>query len=258
LHVLKFSANLNWLFMDVPLLERFERAAAAGFKAVEIIDPYEAKASEIAAALRANGLTLALINIAPGKEGERGLTAIPGREQEFEAALGDALNYAEATGCRRIHLLPGLLHHGAQRPTYVANLRKAARTAAPSGIDVLIEPINRRDIPGFFINKTHEARAVIHEVGEANLGLQFDLYHRQVEEGDVAMGIREFGPLARHYQVANPPDRGEPDEGEMNYATIFKLIDASGFDGYVGCEYRPRRDTVEGLKWAARCGVTLA
>jgi len=189
--------------------------------------------------------------------GERGLAAIPGREKDFQAAFETALRYADATGGRKIHLLAGLAHHGAQRATYVADLRKAARTAAGAGVEVLIEPINRRDIPGYFLNKTHEARAVIHEVAEPNLGLQFDLYHRQIEEGDVAMAIKEFGPLARHYQIASPPDRGEPDDGEMNYPYLFRLIDDTGFDGWIGCEYRPRHGTVEGLKWAAACGVQL-
>ncbi|KAB2851788.1 MAG: TIM barrel protein [Hyphomicrobiaceae bacterium] len=256
---LRFAANLNFLFTELPLLERFEAAAGAGFEAVEIINPYEAPARDIAQRLKASGLTLALFNIAPGNSaaGERGLTALAGRERDFEAALRTALQYADVTGCRQIHLLAGLVHQGAERATFVANLRKAARLAAPSGVTVLIEPINRRDIPGYFLNKTHEARAVIHEVGESNLGLQLDLYHRQVEEGDIAMAIREFGPLARHYQIANPPDRGEPDEGELNCRTLFRLIEESGFAGFVGCEYRPRRGTVEGLKWATACGVAL-
>jgi hydroxypyruvate isomerase len=255
----KFAANLNFLFTGLPFLERFEAAAKAGFKAVESTNPYEASASEIAARLGANGLTLALFNISAGNPvaGERGLAAIPGREKEFEAALEQALRYADATGGRKIHVLAGLVHHGARRDTFVANLKKAAKQSAGTGVELLIEPINRRDIPGYFLNRTNEARAVIHEVGEPNIGLQFDLYHRQVEQGDVITAMREFAPLTRHYQIANPPDRGEPDDGEMNYRTIFKVIDESGFAGYVGCEYRPRRSTVEGLKWAAACGVTL-
>jgi len=255
----RFAANLNFLFTELPFLDRFEAAAKAGFKAVEMGNPYEAAAPEIAARVKANGLTVALINISAGNTaaGERGLAALPGREKDFAADMGIALRYAEAAGCKLVHLLAGLVHHGARRDTYVANLKKAARMAAAPGIGVVIEPINRRDIPGYFLNKTHEARAVIHEVGEPNLGLQLDLYHRQVEEGDVAIAIREFGPLARHYQVASPPDRGEPDEGELNHHWLFKAIDASGFAGCVGCEYRPRRGTVEGLKWAAACGVTL-
>ncbi len=144
-----------------------------------------------------------------------------------------------------------------RRDTFIANLRQAAKQAAGAGVELLLEPINRRDIPGYLINKTHEARSIIHEVGAPNVGLQLDLYHRQIEEGDVAMAIKEFGPLARHYQIASPPDRGEPDDGELSFPYLFKLIDDSGFDGWIGCEYRPRRGTVEGLKWAEACGVNL-
>jgi hydroxypyruvate isomerase len=255
----RFAANLNFMFTELPLLDRFEAAAKAGFKAVEIGNPYEAPAPEIATRVKANGLTVALINISAGNAaaGERGLTALAGREKDFEAEMQTALRYAEAMGCKLIHLLAGLVHQGARRATYITNVKKAAKMAAAGGVGVVIEPINRRDIPGFFLNKTHEARAVIHEVGEPNLGLQFDLYHRQVEEGDVAMAIEEFGPLARHYQVANPPDRGEPDAGELNHRWLFELIDRSGYAGWIGCEYKPRRGTVEGLKWAAACGVKL-
>jgi hydroxypyruvate isomerase len=256
----KFAANLNFLFTELPFLDRFEAAAAAGFKAVEATNPYESSAREIAERLRANGLTLALFNISAGNQasGERGLAAIPGREKNFLAALENALRYADATGGRKVHVLAGLVQQGARRACYIANLGKAARMAARAGVEVLIEPINRRDIPGYFLNKTAEARAVIHEVGEASLGLQFDLYHRQVEEGDVACAITEFAGLTRHLQIAGPPDRGEPDAGELNYPWLFKQIDDSGFAGYVGCEYRPRGGTVAGLRWAIACGVTLA
>ena len=255
--MLRFAANLSFLFTELPFLDRFEAAAKAGFKAVESTNIYEAPAHEVAARLKANGLTLALLNTPAGsaEAGERGHAALPGREKDFDAGIARALDYAEATGCRRIHVLAGVVHHGARRATYVANLARAAKTAA--GVDLLIEPINRRDIPGYFLNKTHEARSVIHEVGAPNLGLQFDLYHRQVEEGDVATAMAEFAPLIRHYQIASPPDRGEPDAGEMNYPWLLQQIAASGFDGYVGCEYRPRAGTVAGLKWTEACGVTL-
>jgi hydroxypyruvate isomerase len=255
----KFAANLNFLFTELPFLDRFHAAARAGFTAVESTSLYEATAEDIAARLGANGLTLALFNMPSGNAaaGERGLTSLPGREGEFWAAFETALRYADATGGRRMHLPAGLVHQGAQRATYIANLRRAAKAAAGAGIEVLIEPISRRNMPGFFLNTTGEARAIIHEIGEPNLRLQFDLFHRQIEEGDVAAAIEEFAPLTAHYQIASPPDRGEPDDGEMNYAYLFKLIDRTGFDGWIGCEYRPRRGTVEGLKWAAACGVTL-
>jgi hydroxypyruvate isomerase len=255
----RFAANLSFMFNEVPFLDRFEAAARAGFDAVEFLFPYEHAAGEIAARLRGNGLTQALFNLPPGdwSKGERGLAALPGREADFETAMKTALGYAEALGCTRLHAMPGLRHHGADRKVYVANLRKAAKMAAASGVDVIIEPINTRDIPGFFLNTTGEARAVIHEVGEPNLGLQFDLYHRAIQEGDVAMAIAEFGHLARHYQIASPPDRGEPDDGEMNYRYLFKAIDATGFTGFVGCEYKPRNGTLAGLRWAEACGVRL-
>jgi 2-dehydrotetronate isomerase len=255
----KFAANLSFLFTELPFLDRFEAAAKAGFKAVEYLSPFEFPAAELAARLKANGLTQALFNMAHGdaSKGERGMSAIPGRDAEFEQATVAALNYAETLGCTRVFAMAGLRHHGAERKTYVARLKLAARMAADRGVQIIIEPINTRDIPGYFLNTTGEARSIIHEVAAPNIGLQFDLYHRQVMEGDVAKAIEEFGPLARHYQIANPPDRGEPDSGELNYAYLFKLIDASGFDGYIGCEYRPRTTTLAGLGWPAKLGVTL-
>ncbi len=255
----RFAANLNFLFTELPFLDRFAAAAKAGFEAVEIGNPYEVPAGEIAVRLKANGLKPALFNIPAGDAaaGERGRTALAGREKDFDADLALALSYAEATGCRLIHVMAGLVHQGARRETFVANLKKAARKTAGAGVSLVIEPINRRDIPGYFLNKLAAARAIIYEVGESNLGLQFDIYHRQVEDGDVAVALEEYAGLTRHYQIANPPDRGEPDAGDLNYAWLLRQIDASGYQGWVGCEYRPRKGTVEGLKWAAACGVEL-
>jgi hydroxypyruvate isomerase len=255
----KFAANLSFMFTEVPFPDRFEAAAKAGFKAVEFLNPFELPKADLVARLKNNGLTQALFNMAHGDwtKGERGMSALPGREADFEKAVAAALDYAQATGCKRLFAMAGLKHQGAERRHYVKNLKTAAKMLAGSGIDVIIEPINTRDIPGYFLNTTGEARSIIYEVAEPNIGLQFDLYHRQIMEGDVAMAIKEFGPLARHYQIASPPDRGEPDDGEMNYRYLFKLIDESGFEGYVGCEYRPRNGTVEGLKWAEALGVSL-
>jgi 2-dehydrotetronate isomerase len=255
----KFAANLSFLFTELPFLDRFEAAAKVGFKAVEYLSPFDYPAEDLRAALKSNGLTQALFNMAHGDatKGERGMSAIPGRDAEFEQATAAALKYARSLGCTRIFAMAGLRHHGAERKTYVARLKLAARMAADSGVHIIIEPINTRDIPGYFLNTTGEARSIIHEVGAPNIGLQFDLYHRQVMEGDVAKAIEEFGPLARHYQIASPPDRGEPDSGELSFAYLFKLIDDSGYDGYVGCEYRPRTTTVAGLGWAERLGVKL-
>ena len=255
----KFAANLSFMFTELPFPDRFEAAAKAGFRGVEFLNPFELTKDDLVARLKTNGLTQALFNMAHGdfSKGERGISAIPGREAEFEKAVAAALEYAVASGCKRLFAMAGLKHHGANRATYVRNLKRAATMLAGSGIDVIIEPINTRDIPGYFLNTTGEARSIIHEVAEPNIGLQFDLYHRQIMEGDVATAIAEFSPLARHYQIASPPDRGEPDDGEMNYAYLFKLIDQTGFDGWVGCEYRPRKGTVEGLTWAKALGVSL-
>lgn len=255
----RFAANLSFMFTELPFLDRFEAAAKAGFKAVEYLNPFEAPKNEIVARLEGNGLTQALFNMAHGDwtKGERGMSALPDREADFEKAVAAALDVAEATGCKRLFAMAGLKHQGASRAAYVENLKRAVQMVKGTDIVVVIEPINTRDIPGYFLNHTGEARSIIHEVGGPNIGLQFDLYHRQIMEGDVAMAIKEFGSLACHYQIASPPDRGEPDEGEMNYAYLFRMIDASGYDGWVGCEYKPRNGTVPGLKWAKTMGVHL-
>ncbi len=246
----RFAANLSFLFTELDFLDRFEAAADAGFKGVEFMFPYAYDAGEIRARLDANGLEAVLFNLPPGHwdKGERGFAALPGREDEFASAVDLALRYAEALGCTRLHAMAGLSTHGARRETYVANLMLAAQWAAGSA-DILIEPINTRDIPGYFLNLTREARDIIAEAGEPNLGLQLDLYHRHVMEGDVAGAIAEYAPLVRHYQCASPPDRGEPDRGEIDYSQVFKLIDGTGYTGWIGCEYKPRAGTREGLTW---------
>lgn len=255
----RFAANLSFMFTEVDFLDRFHAAANAGFKAVEYLFPYDYTAEVLAERLKSAGLEQALFNLPPGnwEAGERGLAAIPGREDDFAAAVEKALDYADVLGNTFLHAMPGLRHHGANHQTYITNLKYAAAEAAKRGKTIIIEPINQRDIPGFFLSTTEQARAVIHEVGSEHLGLQFDLYHRQIEQGDVARAIREFGSLAKHYQIANPPDRAEPDAGEMNYAFLFEELDRTGFDGWVGCEYKPRGDTVAGLVWAENCGVSI-
>mgnify|MGYP001556585989 CR=1 FL=1 len=255
----KFAANLSFMFTEVDFLDRFEAAANAGFKAVEYLFPYDYAPEELASRLKANGLTQALFNLPPGdwEKGERGMAALPGRQADFEAAARKAVDYAAALDCRLLHAMPGLRQHGANWGDYIANLKVATGIAAEKGVTIILEPINEIDIPGFFLNTTAMARAAIFEVGADNIGLQFDLYHRQIQEGDVARAIAEYAPLTRHYQLASPPDRGEPDDGEMNYAYLFKQIDATGFDGWIGCEYKPRGATTAGLGWPAACGVTL-
>lgn len=250
----RFAANLSMMFNEVPFLDRFEAAAKAGFKGVEFLFPYEHPKEEIRRRLDDNGLELALFNMPPGDftKGERGLASLPGREAEFEAGIGKALDYAEALGCPRIHAMAGLRQGGADRTTYVRNLKKAAKAAASRRIDILIEPINTRDIPGYFLNRTAEARAIIEEIGASNLRLQLDLYHRQIVEGDLVNAIKENADLTAHIQIASPPDRGEPDEGEINYLFIFQTLDKMGYKGWVGCEYRPRKGTREGLVWLSK------
>lgn len=255
----RFAANLSFLFCDVPFLDRFEAAANAGFKGVEFMFPYAFPVEDLRARLDATGLELVLFNLPPGHwdKGERGFTALPGRENEFAARAELALQYAEALGAKRLHAMAGLTSHGANRETYLANLKLIAQWAAPLGIDILIEPINTRDMPDYFLSKTSDARAVIADVAEPNLALQLDLYHRHIMEGGAAEAIGAYVDITRHYQCAQPPDRGEPDEGELDYRELFRLIDATGYSGWIGCEYKPRGDTLSGLKWAGRLGLSL-
>jgi 2-dehydrotetronate isomerase len=262
----RFAANLSMLYPELGFLDRFEAAARDGFQAVEYLFPYEYEPRELAARLRDHGLQQVLFNAPPGnwEGGERGLASLPGREEEFRTGIGRALQYAQALGCPRVHVMAGLVADGtgrdAVRPTYVANLRWAAREAAKQGVNLLLEPINTRDIPRFFLNRQDDAHRLLAEIGEPNVQVQMDLYHCQVVEGDVAMKIRQYLPTGRvgHFQIAGVPQRHEPDLGEMNYPYLFSVIDevaaSCGWDGWVGCEYRPARGaqpggTSAGLGW---------
>lgn len=255
----RFAANLSLMFTEVPFLDRFAAAAAAGFKGVEVLFPYAFKIEDLRARLDDNNLELVLFNLPPGHwdKGERGTTALPGREDEFASAVDLALGYAEELRCKQLHAMAGLTPHGANRDVYLANLKLAAGWAQPLDIDILIEPINTRDMPGYFLNRTEDARAVIADAGAPNVGLQFDLYHRQMMQGGVMEAIAEFAPLVRHYQCASPPDRGEPGQGDLNYTEVFRAIGKTGFEGWIGCEYKPRHGTAAGLGWPAQCGVAL-
>lgn len=256
----RFAANLTMLFTELPFLDRFEAAAQAGFKGVEFLFPYAFSQDDITARLDTFGLEVVLFNLPPGHwdQGERGVTALKGREAEFAAGLDLALQFAGALKCPRLHAMAGLDPHGADRDVYAANLALAAAWAAPEGIDILIEPINTYDMPGYHLSTTEDARAMIETVGAPNLGLQFDLYHRHKMQGGVMDAITEFSALTRHYQCANPPDRSEPACDPLDYAAVFRSIDATGYDGWIGCEYKPKAATRDGLDWPARCGVTLA
>ncbi len=247
----RFAANLSMLFTELPLLARFEAAARAGFAGVEMMFPYEASAQTLAAALTANRLDMVLFNAPPGDfaAGERGIAGIPGREAEFEQGLLQALEYAGHLDCPRIHVMAGLTHQGARRRTWVENLRRGAHVAAAAGVTLLVEPINQRDMPGYLVSHTREALALIALVDAPNVRLQLDLYHRQIMEGDLIAAIREYVEFIAHVQIAQPPDRGEPDRGEIAYPEVLAALDDAGYQGWVGCEYRPRTSTLEGLGW---------
>ena len=271
----KFAANLSMMYPDLPFLDRFDAAAKDGFKAVEFLLPYAWDAPEIATRLKANGLQQVLFNMPPGgldrdgytrawEAGMRGSACLIDQAHEFRHGVQLALDYADALDCPRIHLMAGLVPQGLERAdvqaAYIDNLRWAATEAAKAGRDVLIEPINTRDIPRFFLNRQDHAHDIIKEVGASNLKVQMDLYHCQIVEGDVASKIRQYLPTGRvgHFQIAGVPERHEPDLGEINYPYLFGVIDevskTCGWDGWIGCEYRPKHGaqaggTSAGLGW---------
>lgn len=256
----RFAANLSFLFTEVPFPERFAAAAAQGFTAVEYMFPYEWPVEDLKRLLDVHRLQQVLFNTTQGNwaAGERGIAALPGREAEFDAAIDLALRYAHVLGNRLVHVMAGLESHGADRATFVANLQRGADTAAADGVTLVIEPINTRDMPGYFLSRTRQALGILHDVGRANVGLQFDLYHRHIMDGDVAKGLYEVRDVVRHMQIASPPDRGEPDQGEIDFRPLFDLIDASGYAGHIGLEYKPRAGTVPGLAWTKRLGISLS
>jgi len=271
----RFAANLSMLYPELDFLDRFEAAAKDGFKGVEYLFPYAYDQRELSARLSANGLQQVLFNGPPGdwERGDRGLACLAGREAEFREGLLKAIDYAVALSCPRIHVMAGLVPEGTERetvqPTYLDNLRWAAVEAAKAGLDLLIEPINTRDIPRFFLNRQDHAHEVIEAVGALNVQVQMDLYHCQIVEGDVAMKIRKYLPTGRvgHFQIAGVPQRHEPDLGELNHPYLFGLIDEvaaqCGWQGWVGCEYRPARGAVaggtsEGLGWLRSAAADTA
>lgn len=251
----QFAANLSMMFNEHAFLDRFAAAADAGFNAVEFLFPYEASPGVVAERLKSAGMEQALFNLPPGdwEDGERGLAALPGREKDFAAALSKALEYADALACKRLHVMSGIVPSGADlqacEGTYLDNLTMASEHAAQAGVTLLIEPINGRDMPGYFLNRLDDARRIIERVKADNLALQFDFYHTQITHGDLATNFREYLGITGHVQVAGVPERHEPNVGEINYDYLFKAIDSSTYDGFVGCEYRPRAGTIEGLGW---------
>jgi len=251
----RFAANLSMLYPQHDFLARFSAAASDGFEAVEYLFPYDFTAAEIKLRLDDFGLTQALFNAPPGdwSNGERGIASLPGRESEFRSGIQKALEYAAVLGNDRIHVMAGLLPGEALRQkhhaVYLENLGFAAQEAAKVGITVLIEPINTRDMPGFFLNRQDQGQAICKEVGADNLKVQFDFYHCQIVEGDVISKLRRDFAGVGHIQIAGVPDRHEPNIGEVNYPWLFEEIDRLGYTGWVGCEYRPKGDTSEGLEW---------
>jgi hydroxypyruvate isomerase len=252
--MLRFAANLTFMYGEYAFPDRFAAAARDGFTAVEYLFPYEYPAQQLAVWLQSHGLVQALFNAPPGNwaAGERGLASLPGREAEFRSTMHTAFDYAQALHCRRVHVMAGL--QPGSRSTFVANLAWAAALAQPAGIELLIEPINSRDMPGYFLNRQDEAHAIVDEVGNPALKVQMDLYHCQIVEGDVSMKLRKYlaDKSVGHIQIASVPARNEPDHGELNYDYVLDLIDELGFEGWIGCEYRPKGGTSNGLAWLKR------
>ncbi|MGA6154286.1 2-oxo-tetronate isomerase [Stenotrophomonas sp. NPDC087984] len=253
----RFAANLSMMYTEHDFPDRFAAASADGFEAVEYLFPYAYDATELRRRLDDHGLRQVLFNAPPGawESGERGLAALPGREAEARSGIERALEYAAELGCPRVHLMAGLVgpaqDPAEHRDTYLANLAWAAERAAAAGVAILIEPINGRDMPGYFLSRQSEAHTVVREVGAPNLKVQLDLYHCQIVEGDLTTTLRRDLPTGRvgHLQIAGVPDRHEPDRGELDIRHLFGVIDDLGFDGWIGCEYIPSAGTSEGLGW---------
>ena len=254
----RFAANLTMLFNEADFLDRFEAAAKAGFSGVEYLFPYAYPKEALAERLSRHGLTQVLHNLPAGDwaKGERGIASLPGREGEFRDGVGQALAYAKAIGCSQLNCLVGIPPKEADpakvRLTLVENLRFAARALEEAGVRLLIEPINTFDMPGFFLSRTDETLKLFDEVGERNLWLQYDIYHMQRMEGELAGTLAKFLPRIAHVQVADNPGRNEPGTGEINFGFLFRRIDEIGYDGWVGCEYKPKATTLEGLGWLRR------
>ncbi|MBM3568633.1 MAG: TIM barrel protein [Alphaproteobacteria bacterium] len=263
--MLRLAANLDWLFQELPMERRFAAAAEAGFRGIELLRPYAHRAEDLERWRDASGLQCVLLNVPSGApdKGEIGFAALPGRESEFRDGLARGLDYCEALNCPRLHVMAGVPAHDADREacaeTYIANLRQAAEKAAARGVTVLIEPLNARDIPGYFLATNAQARLTIDMVEHANLRLQFDAYHTQISEGDLFRRFATFRPLIGHVQVADPPERHEPGKGEINYPNLLRLIEASDYAGWVSAEYRPSTaDTRRSLAWGQAWGLKSA
>jgi hydroxypyruvate isomerase len=254
----RFAANLTMLFNEVPFLDRFERAAAAGFEAVEFLFPYAYPTEEIKARLQGNGLKLVLHNLPAGNwdGGERGIACLPGRELEFREGVQRAITCAQAFGVGQLNCLAGKMPAGGDcvsaQATLVANLRHAAGELKAAGLKLLVEPINTFDIPGFYVSRTQQGLALLDEVGADNAFIQYDVYHAQRMEGELAATLSQHLARIAHIQIADNPGRNEPGTGEINYAFLFAHLDRIGYSGWVGCEYKPATTTEAGLGWRQR------
>ncbi|WP_148252447.1 hydroxypyruvate isomerase [Aidingimonas lacisalsi] len=254
----KFAANLSMLFTEMDFLDRFQAAADAGFNGVEYLFPYDYPAEELKQRLDAHGLTQVLHNLPAGNwsAGERGIACHPDRIDEFRDSVDTAIEYATTLGCKQVNCLAGIqpqgVSHDEARKTLIDNLRYAADKLEDAGILLIAEPINTRDIPGFFLNRTEQALGIFDEVGSGNLKLQYDIYHMQIMEGDLAPTLERHQSRIAHIQIADTPGRHEPGTGEINYPFLFTHLDRLGYDGWVGCEYKPMTTTREGLGWLDR------
>lgn len=251
----KFAANLSMMFTELPFLDRFKAAADEGFKGVEFLFPYEHSAEVIATTAKSAGVEIVLFNMPPGdwSHGERGITCLPGREEEYRAGVDKALAYALHLRTPLLHSMIGIAPPGSDpeacRATLIENLKYAAAKLAPHSITLLIEAINTRDTPGFFISTQAGSCSIVEAVGAPNLKMQMDLYHMQIMEGDLAVKLKKYAPWCGHVQIAGCPERNEPDTGEVRYEHLYRVLDQLGYNGWVGCEYRPAGRTVDGLGW---------
>jgi 2-dehydrotetronate isomerase len=255
----RFAANLAYLFTERPLIERFGAAAAAGFKAVELQFPYDQSPAAVRAEIEKHGLTQLGVNTAVGsREGDSGLAAVPGRERDWDAAFKQALDFTVAIGGRAIHCMTGRVppeQRPAAEKTFVGNLSRAADLAKDKNVTLLLEPINTRDRPNYFLSRVEHAADLIAKIGKPNVKIQFDFYHVQIMSGDLITRFEKHLPLIGHVQIAAVPSRAEPDEGEINYPGVFEALDKLGWSGWTACEYRPRTRTEEGLGWGRRFGI---
>ena len=257
--MLRFAANISFLFKELPFLDRFAAAAEAGFTLVECHWPYDNPVETLRERLERNRLSLVMVNTAPGNldAGDFGLGAMPGRESDFQAALDQSLHYVSALGATRIHCMAGKVPvTSTAHRAFVDNLRRGADKAQSKGVTLVIEPINTRSAPGYFLTRSQQAVDIIGEVDRPNVKLLFDVFHLQIMDGDIIMRLEKLLPFIGHIQIAAVPSRAEPDEGEINYRAVFDALERIGYDGVVGAEYLPRAGTKEGLVWRQKLGVT--